>query len=310
MKRALILGGSGFVGRYLAAELERRGWETERTSTRGGAAEGGCVHTLDITDEAAVRELLAARRPRWIFHLAAQSSAARSWQEPGLTVDVNIRGAVNVLEAARALPDAPRLLLVGSAEEYGAVDHADGLLTETTPARPGNVYALTKLCQESLGLLYARAYGMDVLATRSFNHIGPGQSAGFVVSDFCRQIAAIERGEQERVLRVGNLAARRDFTDVRDVVRAYALLMEKGERGVVYNVGSGCAVAVEEILHKLLALSCVPIAVERDEARFRPLDVPVQQADISRLRGCTGWTPEIPLEQTLRETLEHWRKQV
>lgn len=310
MKKALIIGGAGFVGKHLARHLHEEGYAVGVTKLpfESPSLPFADIYDLDILDGEAVKSLLDALRPDCLFHLAAQASAAVSWQKPALTVDINIKGAVNVLEAVRGLEQRPRVLLIGSSEEYGKVTEAECPIAETQEARPGNIYAATKVCQEMIGRLYAEAYGIDVMATRSFNHVGPGQLPIFVVSDFCRQAALVEAGQQEPVIRVGNLAARRDFTDVRDVVRAYTLLMEKGQRGEIYNVGTGRALAVQEILDEILRLSTAEITVERDEKRFRPLDAPLNVADVSKLRAATGWEPRIDIRETLRDTLDYWRK--
>ena len=313
MKKALILGGGGFAGRYLSACLRASGqWQVAVTGTSAPPFDVDCDESfaLNVLDAEAVKKLLRDYAPDGIFHLAAQSSAARSWQEPGLTVDVNIRGTVNVLEAAREAEKPPRVLLVGSSEEYGTVSPEDCPIREEQPLRPGNPYALSKVSQEMLGRLYAEAYGLDVISVRAFNHIGPGQSADFALSDFCRQTALIEKGRGENVISVGNLSARRDFTDVRDVVRAYVLLMEKGQGGEVYNVGSGSDHSMREILDMILSLSEREIRVEIDPERFRPLDAPLNVADVTKLREATGWTPEIPLRDTVRDTLNYWRERV
>ena len=203
----------------------------------------------------------------------------------------------------------PRILLIGSGEEYGHLKADEVPVKEETLLRPGNIYAATKSCQNMLGKIYAQAYGMQVVMVRAFNHIGPNQSPVFVVADFCRQVAEIEQGKREPVIHVGNLSARRDFTDVRDVVRAYALLAEQGVAGETYNVGSGQARAIDEILHMILQESEVPIEVKVDPERLRPVDVPVIEADITKLQKLTGWKPEIALTQTIRETLDYWREQ-
>ena len=313
MKKALIIGGAGFVGQHLARHLhDDLGWQTAVTKLpfETPTLPFADVYDLDILDQEAVTGLLTRVQPDYIFHLAAQSSAALSWKKPAMTVDINIKGAVNVLEAVRALPRQPRVLLIGSSEEYGKVSEAECPITEKQEARPGNIYAATKVCQEMIGKLYADAYQMDVMATRSFNHVGPGQAPIFVVADFCKQVAEVENGQREPVLRVGNLAAARDFTDVRDVVRAYALLVQNGRRGEIYNVGTGRAVTIESILQMILRQSGASIRVEKDPERFRPLDAPLNVADISKLRADTQWQPMIPLEQTLQDTLNEWRKAV
>jgi GDP-4-dehydro-6-deoxy-D-mannose reductase len=312
--KALIVGAAGFVGRYLIARLKADGWIVAATklvseSADGLSEENVPVYDLDILNADATRALLDEVKPACIFHLAAQSSVALSWKEPTLTVDINVKGAVNVLEAVRVMKEPARVLLIGSSEEYGTVQ-ADRLpVREETPLRPGNIYAATKAAQDMMGAIYAEAYGMDVLTIRAFNHIGPGQSPVFVVSDFCRQAARIEAGLQEPIIHVGNLSARRDFTDVRDVVRAYSLLAQMGEGGVAYNVGSGNALRIQDILEIILHTSKADIRVERDEARFRPVDVPLVEADIARLRQTTGWRPEISIEDTISDTLAWHRAQ-
>lgn len=313
--RALIIGGSGFVGAYLIRHLKELGQEVAVTKMPGERLErsdsdGIQVLDLDILDEQAVWQALASVQPDTVYHLAAQSSVAVSWERPQLTADVNIRGCINVLEAVRAQKKQIRVLLIGSGEEYGKILPQELPVCEDHPVRPDSIYAVTKVCQNMIGAVYARAYGMQVVMVRAFNHIGPGQSPVFVVSDFCRQTAQIEAGSKEAVIRAGNLEARRDFTDVRDVVRAYALLAERGKAGETYNVGSGHAVRIGDILKMIVQQAKLPVRVESDPKKFRPLDVPVVEADIGRLQKDTGWEPAISLQQTLRETLDAWRRAV
>ena len=311
MKKALIIGAAGFVGSYLIDHIQKHCvWSIVVTKMPQErlTLQGADVCDLDIMDPAAITELLEEKRPDYIFHLAAQSSVAVSWKNPGLTVDVNIKGSLNVLDAVRKLDYKPRVLLIGSGEEYGHLRQDEVPVGEDNVLRPGNIYAATKACQNMLGAIYARAYGMDVLMVRAFNHVGPNQSPIFVVADFCRQAAEIELGMREPVIRVGNLSARRDFSDVRDVVRAYAALMEKGKAGETYNVGAGKAVEIRRILDMILSLAKKEIRVETDPARMRPVDVPVIEADIRKLQACTGWRTEIPLEKTIEETLNYWRE--
>ena len=300
MKRALIIGAAGFVGSYLIDHIQKHCiWSIVVTKMPQErlTLQGADVCDLDIMDPAAITELLEEKRPDYIFHLAAQSSVAVSWKNPGLTVDVNIKGSLNVLDAVRKLDYKPRVLLIGSGEEYGHLRQDEVPVGEDNVLRPGNIYAATKACQNMLGAIYARAYGMDVLMVRAFNHVGPNQSPVFVVADFCRQAAEIELGMREPVIRVGNLSARRDFSDVRDVVRAYAALMEKGKAG-----------EIRRILDMILILAKKEIRVETDPSRMRPVDVPVIEADIRKLQACTGWRTEIPLEKTIEETLNYWRE--
>lgn len=312
--KAWIIGGGGFVGSYLAAHLhEVLGWETALTKLpREQVAVPGCdVYDLDILDKEAVETQLAQNRPDVIFHLAAQSSVAYAWKNPQLTADVNIHGCLNVLESIRGVEGyVPKILLIGSGEEYGALPAGVSLVNESTPVHPGNPYAITKLTQTLFGQLYARAYQMDITMVRAFNHVGPGQLPQFVVSDFCKQAAEIAAGKHEPVIRVGNLSAARDFTDVRDVVRAYGLLAQYGRPGEIYNVGSGRAVVISSILEQIVQLSGMDITVEVDPAKCRPVEVPVIRADITKLQADTGWQPEIPLEQTIRETLADWQAKI
>lgn len=312
MKKALIIGAAGFVGDYLIDHIQRNCiWSIAVTKLpqENILKKGIEILDLNLLDPQEVENLLGKIQPDYIFHLAAQSSVALSWKNPGLTVDVNIKGTINLLEAVRKLKKQPSLLLIGSGEEYGYVLESEIPITEETLPRPGNIYAATKACQNMLGKIYCDAYQMNIMSVRAFNHIGPNQAPLFVVSDFCKQVAEIEKGLREPVIRVGNLSARRDFTDVRDVVRAYIMLMEHGVSGATYNVGSGKAIAIQEILDEILKMAGCRIEVVVDSAKLRPVDVPIIEADIRKLRETTGWNPEIPLSRTLRETLDYWRQQ-
>lgn len=310
MKKALITGGSGFAGAYLRSELLASGYGVVSTATGDVSGRGEGWKQLDITDSDAVKALLREGEFDCIFHLAAQSSAAISWKQPERTMEINVGGTLKLLDAIRSMEKPPRLLLTGSAEEYGPVKPEDCPLKEDSVCRPANPYAVSKLCAEQLAQVYAAAYGLEIICTRSFNHVGPKQGEGFVVSDFCRQIARLEKSGGEGVMKVGNLSARRDFSDVRDVVRAYRLLMERGQSGKVYNVGSGRALAVSELLERMLSLSTGSIRAETDPGKLRPVDVPLHVADITSVTADTGWKPEIPLETTLQETLNYWREKL
>jgi GDP-4-dehydro-6-deoxy-D-mannose reductase len=265
------------------------------------------VHNLDILDIAQISELLNRLKPDYIFHLAAQSSVAYSWKNPGLTIDVNIKGCANLLDAVKELDYKPRVLLIGSGEEYGHIKDGECPIVEDNVLRPGNIYAATKSCQNMLGRIYALGYGLDIMMVRAFNHIGPNQTPTFVVADFCKQVADIEKGLAEPVIYVGNLSAKRDFTDVRDVVRAYGMLACGGVSGETYNVGTGHAIAIQEILDMILSMSKVKISVCVDENKLRPVDVPIIEPDITKIKNTVGWTPRIKLETTLQETLNYWR---
>ena len=309
--KALIIGAAGFVGGHLYRHLKQElGWDvavTKLPQERIGFAEKD-VHDLDILADGAIEALLLRLRSDVIFHLAAQSSVALSWQNPDLTVDINIKGALHLLEALRKADKPVRTLLIGSGEEYGYVKENEVPVSEDNPLRPGNLYAMTKIAQAMTGQIYCRAYNLDIVMVRAFNHIGPGQAPLFVVSDFCKQVAEMELQKREPVMRVGNLMAQRDFTDVRDVVRAYGKLAQSGKSGEVYNVGSGKAHSIEQVLQTILNKSRVAVTVEQDPLKMRPSDVPILQADVAKLQADTDWKPVLSLEQSIEDTLAYWRR--
>lgn len=308
--KSLIIGGAGFVGAYLIRHLRddlKQEVYVTKMPQESITEENVKVYDLNILEKESIVELLKEIQPDYIFHLAAQSSVSVSWKNPGLTVDVNVKGAVNLLEAIREAAAKSRVLLIGSGEEYGHVREGEIPISEDNTPRPGNIYAATKVCQNMLGKIYADAYDLNIMMVRAFNHIGPNQSPIFVVADFCKQVAEIEAGQKDAVMKVGNLSAKRDFTDVRDVVRAYALLIQKGQKGETYNIGTGHAIAIEEILQMILKNSSKEIEVVVDKNKLRPVDVPIIEPDISNVQKVTGWKPEINLEQTIKETLDYWR---
>ena len=317
MKKALIIGAGGFVGGYLAECLQNEfGIEVHATKLPNTETQEdlsfleGRIYGLDILNKEDIVDLLYTVRPDYIIHLAAQSSVSVAWKRPSLTIDVNIKGSVNLMDAVRELYYKPRVLLVGSGEEYGHILEGETPISEDTKLRPGNIYAATKACQNMIGTIYSKAYDMEIMLIRAFNHVGPGQSPIFVVSDFCKQVAEIEKGLREPVMYVGNLAARRDFTDVRDVARAYGLLLLNGRAGETYNVGSGSAVEIRAILDMIIGMSTADIEVKVDPNKIRPVDVPVIEADITKINRETGWKPSIPLRQTIEEILNYWREQI
>lgn len=312
----LITGVSGFVGRHLAAFLGGLGAEVFGTVMPGepvsaeGPLSGARLMECRIEDADSVAEAVRFSEPGLVCHLAAQSFVPRSFENPRETFEANVTGTLNLLEALRGLSGVRKVLLVGSAEVYGTAPSSMLPLTEDARMEPVNPYACSKACAELMGIQYCRAFGVPVVVTRSFNHIGPGQSDVFASSSFARQIAEIEAGLRPPVIRVGNLDARRDFTDVRDVVRAYALALDMCAAGEVYNVCSDRAVGIGEVLDTLLELSGAEVEVVPDPDRMRPSDMPVMLGDSSKLRAATGWRPEIPLEKTLMDLLDYWRKTV
>lgn len=311
MTVALITGATGFAGSYLAEECLAAGWEVHGTCMQGSAADvrldGARLHEVDLRDGPATERVVAQARPDYVFHLAAQASVAAAWADPAATLTDNVLLALRVLSATRASAAAARVLVVCSSEEYGRVAESDLPVGEDQPLRPADPYAVSKVAVDYLALQHHLAYGMHVVRVRPFNHIGPRQRRGFVVADFASQLAAIERGEAPPELLVGNLDAARDFTDVRDVVRAYRLALQRGAAGAVYNVCSGRAIRVADVLHILIDACHVRVEVRQDPARYRPVDNPVMYGCSEALRLATGWRPEIPIESTLRDTLAYWR---
>ncbi len=319
--RSLITGVGGFAGSHLADHLLSQRdnlvdaasgvWGCDRNAQRPPyLAEPVRLLPVDLRDPAATRDMLATVAPDRIYHLAGQAHVGDSWKDPWETLEANLRSQVNLLEALVGLGQAPRVLVIGSADEYGVVGPADLPLNEDRPLRPDSPYGVSKVGQDILGLQYFLSHHLPVVRVRPFNHIGPRQHRRFVAADFAAQIAAIEAGQQPPVIKVGNLAARRDFTDVRDMMRGYVLALEKGAPGEVYNLGSGRSYAISDLLDTLLSLATVPIAVELDQTRLRPSDLPDLVCDARRAQAQTGWQPIIPLAQTLQDLLNYERARV
>lgn len=303
--RALVTGSQGFVGRYLRAELEENGY----TVTGLDLVADDATLCVDLLDPAAVAQAVRQVVPDVVIHLAGQADVGLSWRQPQRTVQINVLGALNLMEAVRAHAPAAHLVLVGSSDQYGDLGAAGQSVDETLLTRPRSPYAVSKKAQEEMGAVYARAYGLHICMTRSFNHGGAGQREGFLIPDFAAGIARVEKGLAPDMA-VGNLESQRDFTHVKDVVRAYRLLAEKGRPGEVYNVGSGATHSAREILDTLCAMARCSIPVRQDPARMRPSDTPVIRCDHTKLTEDTGWQPEIPLEQILHDALEDWRQRV
>lgn len=264
----------------------------------------------DMADAFSMKKLIGAVLPDRIFHLAAQSFVLASWHYPAQTLDTNVMGELNIFEAVRDAGIDPLIQIAGSSEEYGLVLPNEVPMKETNPLRPLSPYAVSKVTQEMLAYQYHKSYGLRTITTRGFNHTGPRRGHVFVTSNFARQIARIEKGLQPPVMMVGDLTSKRDWTDVRDTVRAYWLTLEKCTPGEVYNIGSGNSRAVQEVLDILVSLSDVRIDVKQDPARMRPSDVKILWADPSKFQAATGWRPEIRFEKTLEDLLDYWRKRV
>lgn len=300
--RALITGSNGFVGKYLRAELERNGYDV----TGLDVVEGEKTIRADILDPKQMLDVIETVRPDVIFHLAGQANVGASWKIPQKTVEINVVGAVNLAEAVRAVDPGIRMVWIGSSDQYGQLGAAGVNVSEDMQTAPQTPYAVSKAAQEAMAQVYVRAYGMKICMTRSFNHAGAGQKKGFMIPDFASGIADIERGRADK-LSVGNLTARRDYTHVKDIVRAYRLIAEKGTPGTVYNVGSGRTWSAREILDKLIALADCPVTAEPDPNRMRPSETPVICCDHSRLTRDTGWEAGIGIDEILSEVLDEWR---
>jgi len=315
----LITGITGFAGSHLADYLLARhpdvrvhGTVRWRSRMDNIAHLQGKIqlHEADLKDIVSLKKALAAARPDRIFHLAAQSFVPTSWKLPAETFMINAVGEVNLFEAVLDLGLEPRVQVAGSSEEYGHVNPDEVPMKETNPLRPLSPYAVSKVAQDLLAYQYWKSYGLQTVRTRGFNHTGPRRGEVFVTSNFARQVAEVEKGRREPVVYVGNLEAKRDFTDVRDIVQAYWLSLEKGEPGEVYNIGSGRTITMREMLDTLLGLSRAKVEVRVDPERLRPSDVPILLADASKFKARTGWEPEIPLEKTFADLLDYWRGRV
>jgi len=306
---AMITGARGFVGMHLVNDLEREtAWDIIGLAREyGQLGLRTRVLACDLNDRDLVRRVIARHIPDVIIHLAAQTYVPRSFADPAETILNNIAGELNLLEAVLKSGRRPIILVVGSSEVYGSVQRDELPIREDAPFRPANPYAVSKIAQDMLAFQYSFSHGLPIVRFRPFNHIGPGQSERFVVSGFARQIAQAELGQVEPVVLVGNLDAARDFLDVRDVVRAYRLAIDSANPGEVYNLASGIARPIADLLSLLIDMATIDITVRHDPARLRPSETPVVRGDATRFRNATGWEPRISIEQSLRDTLDDWR---
>lgn len=314
--RSLVTGAAGFVGRHLTRHLKESGHEVMGLVHPGEhhdelVLDGvDAIVAADLLDDEALSRAVNGFAPDAIYHLAAFSNPESSLQQVRQTLETNILGTQNLLAAATATGRGPRVLLVGSAQQYGKVDEAEQPISENRVQLPLTPYAVSKASQELLGQRYFLSEGLPVFWTRSFNHTGPGQADTYVCSSFARQIVEVETGDRPPEIRVGNLAARRDFTDVRDVARAYAAIVERGEPGRAYNVCRGEAVSIRQILDTFIELSRASVEATVDPDRYHAIDAPLIVGDVTRLRTETGWTPRFSLLKTLEDLLDDWRRRM
>ncbi len=317
--KALITGTTGFAGSHLVEylldhqpEVKVFGihrWRSPMENISHLVDRLTLVET-DLRDYHSVYRMLEKVEPEIIFHLAAQSFVPTSWSAPAATLETNVVGQTHLFEAVRSLSLDPVIQIACSSEEYGLVHKHETPISENNALRPLSTYAVSKIAQDYLGYQYFQSYGLKIVRTRGFNHTGPRRGEVFVASNFAKQLAMIKAGRAEPVIRVGNLSALRDFTDVRDMVRAYWLAATRGKPGEVYNIATGEAIEIKELLERLIKLTDVEVEIRPDPDRMRPSDVEILIGDSSKFRADTGWQPEIPFEQTLRDIVEYWRQRV
>jgi len=311
-RRIFITGATGFAGRHLMSVLTSSGNSVCGTTyPQPPHPDEKNIRHLDLRSEREVFEAVKSARPDWVFHLAAVSNVRQSWERKKETMETNVMGTFFLFEAIKKFAPGARILFISSSDVYGFLPGAEAAaarpFSEDDPFQLVSPYALSKFGGELMAGFYRRSEGLDVVIARPFPHTGPGQSPDFVCSDWARQIIQIERGSQEPVIRVGNSEVLRDFTDVRDAVAAYVLLLEKGKAGEVYNVCSGTGTALRKILGVLLSSATKDVRVEQDPERLRKVDIPHLVGDNRKIRSETGWEPRIPLERTLADILDYWR---
>lgn len=316
-RKAFITGIAGFVGSHLAELLLSQGYEVygllrSRSKTDHIESIINKLHLedADLLDTHSLYATITRIKPNYIFHLAAQSFVPTSWVSPSVTLEVNVVGSANLFEAVRMAGIDPVIQIACSSEEYGLVHADETPIKETNPLRPLSPYAVSKVAMDYLGYQYFQSYKVRIIRTRGFNHTGPRRGETFAESNFAKQIAMIEKGKQEPVISVGNLEASRDYTDVRDMVRAYVLAVEKCDPGDVYNICMGKTIRIADMLDLLLSMSKAKVEIKQDSSRMRPSDVPVLLGDNSKFVAKTNWKPIIPFKQTMEDLLNYWRERV
>jgi len=316
-ERALITGITGFAGSHLAELLLSYGYKVSgivrarsKTDNIDHIRHKLHLEDADLLDSHSLYSIIGKIKPNYIFHLAAQSFVQSSWASPANTMEINIVGSVNLFEAVKRVGLNPVIQIACSSEEYGLVYPSELPVKEDNPLRPQSPYAVSKVAMDYLGYQYFQSYKMIIIRTRGFNHTGPRRGEVFVTSNFARQIAMIEKGKVEPVIHVGDLTTERDWTDVRDMVKGYLLAVQKGKSGEVYNICSEKAIKVGDMLNMLLSYSRKKVKIRRDISRLRPSDVPILLGNCSKFKKLTGWKPEIPFAQTMKDLLNYWRERV
>lgn len=316
-KRALVTGITGFAGSHLAELLLKEGFEVYGTTRPRSKTEHIDhiqdklkLYDADLVDSHSIYTVLSEVKPDYVFHLAAQAFVPTSWSSPATTMEANVIGTIHVFEAVRRAKINPVIQIACSSEEYGLVHREETPIKETNDLRPLSTYAVSKVAMDYLGYQYFKSYGMRIIRTRGFNHTGPRQGDVYVCSTFAKQIAMVEAGKRDPVIKVGNLDSFRDFTDVRDMVRAYLVSMDSCEPGEVYNICSETTWQIKKVLELLLSMSKVKITTQEDPDRMRPSDVELLLGDSAKFREKTGWKAEIPFKQTMEDLLNYWRERV
>jgi len=315
--RAFVTGAEGFAGSHLIEFLIREGFETSGIyyseqsfePVKGILTDAKLVE-CDVRDRDKLDRIVSEAVPEIVFHLAALASVPLNERNRTLSIETNFVGSCNLLDAVRGGAPEARTIMISSSEVYGKVAPEQLPLDENDPVKPANFYGVTKASVELLSRFYVTRYGMDIVILRPFNHIGPRQGTAFVCADFASQIAKIERGLMPPLMNVGDLTVERDFTDVRDMVKGYLFAARKGRAGEIYTLCSGTAHRIQEVLDILLDHAEVPVEVDQDPAKLRPSEIPVLMGSYEKFKQATGWSPEIPFETTVRDTLDHWRRQI
>lgn len=308
MKTALVFGVGGFVGPYLAHELKDNGYKVYGTDLAEHLKDESFLDGYfpgNILDANEINKLIQEIKPTHIINLAAISSVGQSWKNPTLTMQINVNGTLNIFEACLTNEIKPKILLIGSSEEYVISKEP---MDETTRINANNPYGISKIAQEQFAAIYRSKHSWDIHCVRSFNHIGVGQRENFVISSWCKQVAEIQKGIKKPIMKVGNLKVKRDFTDVRDIVKAYRLVIENADPNVVYNIGSGNAYALKDILEHIVNLSNKKIQVEIDPALLRPNDNEIICANPNRIKNELGWKIEHDIYKTFDEIYNNYLK--